>query len=92
MVDVRLSYDVPSQSGGVLVMMRIWRCIQWLSMHGARAFCVYSVGAEQVKGAEASDAADHRTSRARVDGEGAEAEGRLHGDEQVPERGTELCR
>jgi len=48
-------------------------------------FCLYRVGAKQVEGAETSDAADDRSPRACVDGEGAEAEGRLHGDEQVPE-------
>jgi len=50
------------------------------------------VGAEQVEGTAASHTADHRSSRSRVDGESAKAEGGLHGDEQISQRGTELCR
>jgi len=48
------------------------------------------LGVEQVEGAETSDAADRRASRAWLDGESAQAESCLHGDEQVPQRGTEL--
>jgi len=43
------------------------------------------IGAEQVQGAATSDPTDDCTSRACMDGEGAEAEGCLHSDEQVPQ-------
>jgi len=46
---------------------------------------VFSVGAKQVERAETSDTSDDCTPRACMDGEGAQTEGRLHGDEQVPE-------
>jgi len=54
---------------------------------------MFFIGTEQVEGSATSDIADDCTSHTGVGGEGAEAEGRLHGDEQVPQRGTELrCR
>jgi len=56
-------------------------------------FCLCIVGTEQVKGAAPSDTTDHCASCTVVDSEGPEAEGCVHGDEQIPQRGTELrCR